>query len=204
MKKNELTTIYLANVAKDEKDKWHDFEYYFQEDVKALSKEINIKFSTAEEIAEISPEWLEKQIDQSRKNLTGVLGAGCFVPAAIAKQFDDNYNAIKRTCTPLAESIMSEWQHLAKRGVGITIDEDGVPHLNPNDVQRCIDQAATKTFTDKQKEGWGYLSAVTKALNNLRLWEKAQKLLPSQISTILSEANHANKLKGEDTLYSHA
>ena len=199
MKKNELTTIYLDSVAREEKNKWKDFEFYFQENVTALSKHINTKFSTAEQIAEIAPEWLEKQIEQSRKNLTGVLGAGCFVPAAIAKQFNDNYNAIKRTCTPIAESIMSEWLHLTNRGVAITIDENGVPHLNPNDVQRCIDEAATRTFTEKQKEGWGYLSAVTKALNNLRLYEKAQKLIPSQIITLLSEANHAHKLNGEDT-----
>lgn len=198
MKKNELTTIYLDMVAIKEKERWSNFEESFQREIKSLSQTLNVKFETTEQIAEISPEWLTRQIEQSRENLKGVLGAGSFVPVSISKQFDDNYASIKRSCTPLTDGIMYDCIHLAESGVGFYLDENGVPHLNQNDLQEKIDAAATRTFNDTQKEGLGYISAITKALNKLRAWEKANKLLPSRIVNILSASNHANSLKGED------
>ena len=196
-KEKELKTIYLDLIDRQQREKWEGLQESLQETLAEISLATNQTFSTVEELEEISEDWLTKQIETSRTNLSKVLGAGCFIPPDISWQFAENYHKIRRKCLPLVDSFSNTLEYIKEKGVGIYFNGN-VPYLNESDVERKVKEAATQTLTETQREGWKYVSAIVNALNNLRSWERANKMKPGNILKLLSENNYGNTLRGVD------
>lgn len=179
-------SVFLEDVARMEKEKWERIQSSLQKSVSELSDLTNTTFGKVEDLEAVSIEWLNYQIEHSRKNLKTVLGAGCFIPAGISRQFDANYNDIKEKATGPVNGIVSSLAFLKEHGVSIKIDSHGRPWLNEKEVREKVKASATYKFPDNQREAYTYFQAIVEAIVSLRKYEKEQNLEHCDIGSVLN------------------
>ena len=191
-------SVFLEDVARREKEKWEGIQSTLQKSVSELSELMNMTFGKVEDLEAVSIEWLNAQIEQSRKNLKSVLGAGSFIPKGISKQFDENYNDIREKAAQPVEGIVNTLVFLKEHGVSIKIDSHGRPWLNEKEVKAKVEASANYTFPDSQREAYTYLQAIVEAIVSLRKYEKEKNLercdIGSVINSIASDGTGKNGL----------
>ena len=198
--KKSPKTYFLENTANDLREKWERRQEAFQNAVATLCELTNTTFTSADQLEAVNIDWVNKQISRSQQSLKSILGAGCFIPAGISKQFETNYKEIRDRISGPVNTISAIMKSLKDDGIKVKVDSKGRPWFDEKDVKAIVDKAATYTFPDVHREGYQYVQKVIEALNELRRFEKANGFAPSNIMTVLGNCNYFNKnSKGKDT-----
>lgn len=190
--------VFREDFAREEQARWDKRQKIFQKEVAALSELMNITFERVEELETVNAEWLDGQIEHSKKNIKSMLGVGSFIPSGISKQFNDNYEDIRHRAITHVDDIASVMEYLKEQGVKVKIDSKGRPWFDEKDVKEKVNTYATYTFSDAHREAFQYLLAISDALNAWRKFEKDKGYQEGDVLRVMKCVNYTNKQNGKD------
>lgn len=191
-------SIFREDYAREEQERWDKRQRSFQKEVALLSELMNITFEKVEQLEAVNVEWLKEQIERSQKNLKSVLGAGSFIPSGISKQFNDNYDDIRRRAVDPVNDIASTMEFLKGQSVKVKIDSKGRPWFDEKDVKAKVTAYATYMFSVPQREAFPYVQAISDALNAWRKFEKDKGYQQGNVLSLMNNINLTNKQDGKD------
>lgn len=166
-----------------------------QKNAMDLSELMNIRFTSFEELDEVSPIWLDDQIKKSKNSLKAVFGAGGgFIPTGISKQFEDNYADVRNRALPIIYNVQASLQWCKTKGIGIKIDSKGKPWLNEKDVKEAVTKYAEYTFSEDQNTYYTLLCKVFESIDEIHSYEKSKGMEVADLAKIISDWNTARVL----------
>ncbi len=181
MRKELPNSLYRQNLAEQEAERLSSLESSLRSHVARIAELRNLSIKSVKQLESITPEWLEGEIAKSKNSLSTVLGVGGFIPAGISKQFDDEYNKVRKECAQPIASIQSELLSCKDRGISLRIDSEGLPRFNEDDVKAAIDKAATYKFSDEEKELYTLFAEIVETMNKIRQYEQQHGAKKSNI-----------------------
>ena len=180
--------IFLTDVKERLEETYNKRQEILQIATAKLSQLRNLRIESVEQLEGISPEWLEEEISNSKKNLTTIFGnSGGFIPAGISKQFSDEYERVRRECQDPIETITGSLAWCRENGIGIKIDSKGRPWLNEKDVKELVEREATHTFSEAEVEYYAYFQAIFEAMDALRAYESQNGFRPSDLQGVVTD-----------------
>lgn len=179
--------IVIEDRKKKAQESYDEKQVVLQEATETISRTLNIKLESVEQLKSISEEWVDSLIAKSQDNLKSVLGAGSFIPAGISKQFSDEYTRVRRECEDPIATITGVVDWCESKGIGLKIDSKGRPWLNEKDVRESVEQEATISFSAEQIAYYERFQHIFESMDDLRAYERENGYQPSDLQTIMSD-----------------
>lgn len=179
--------IVIEDRKKKAQESYDEKQVVLQEATETISRTLNIKLETVDELKGINEEWLDNLITKSRDNLKSVLGAVSFIPAGINKQFSDQYTRVRRECEDPIATITGVIDWCETKGIGLKIDSKGRPWLNEKDVREQVEREATISFSAEQLAYYEHFQHIFESMDALRAYERENGYQPAALQTIMAD-----------------
>lgn len=181
--------IVIEDRKKKAQESYDEKQVVLQEATDTISRTLNIKLESIEQLKGINEEWVDSLIAKSRDNLKSVLGmgTGSFIPAGISKQFSDEYTRVRRECEDPIATITGVIDWCESKGIGLKIDSKGRPWLNEKDVREQVEREATISFSAEQLAYYEHFQHIFESMDALRSYERENGYLPAALQTIMAD-----------------